>query len=245
MFPKIKNIAYITRDQMIEVDNLMINEYGINLYQMMENSGRNLAYLTKALFLSNDPVGKSVIAVVGTGGNGGGVLAAARRLHNWGAFVQVLITKESQLFKEVPRHQLKILERLNIPIDIKITQDIRSLKVDVILDGVIGYNIKGHPKGSVKRLINFINKSKAKIISLDIPSGMDPDKGTIYIPYIKADATLTLALPKKAFEREEVRLSTGDLYLADISVPDELYNRILKKKSDKKIFSKSEILHII
>ncbi len=75
-FPKIDT------PQMREVDRLMIEDYHIELIQMMENAGRCLAILTKERFFDGDVEGKHIIVLAGTGGNGGGALVAARRLHN-------------------------------------------------------------------------------------------------------------------------------------------------------------------
>ncbi len=73
-------IPYLTTEQMIEVDRAMIEDFGIELLQMMENAGRALAHLARARFLGDDPLDKRVIVMAGTGGNGGGALVCARRL---------------------------------------------------------------------------------------------------------------------------------------------------------------------
>ena len=80
MIPPPVEIPFLTTDQMREVDRLMIEEYGLELIQMMENAGRNLAGAGRDLFLAGDPVGQRVAILCGTGGNGGGGLVAARRL---------------------------------------------------------------------------------------------------------------------------------------------------------------------
>ena len=82
-----EEIPFLTTRQMIEVDRLMTAEYGIDLVRMMENAGRNLARLAVDRFFDGDPSGKRVTVLAGTGGNGGGVLVAARRLHAWGACI--------------------------------------------------------------------------------------------------------------------------------------------------------------
>ncbi len=82
-------VPFITTDQMREVDRAMIEDFGISLVQMMENAGRNLAQLARQRFLDGDPRGRRVVVLAGTGGNGGGGLVCARRLHNWGAEVEV------------------------------------------------------------------------------------------------------------------------------------------------------------
>ncbi|HET60384.1 MAG TPA: NAD(P)H-hydrate epimerase, partial [Chloroflexi bacterium] len=73
---------------MREVDRLMIEQFHISLVQMMENAGRNLAALAIERFLDKNPNGKRVVILAGRGGNGGGGLVCARRLHNWGATIQ-------------------------------------------------------------------------------------------------------------------------------------------------------------
>ena len=65
------DIPFLTTDQMREVDRLMIEEYGIELIQMMENAGRTLATTARDLFLSGNPDGRDVTVLCGTGGNEG------------------------------------------------------------------------------------------------------------------------------------------------------------------------------
>jgi len=71
---KIKEIPYLTADQMAEVDRLMVEEFGIHLVQMMENAGSQLAELARNRFLEGDVVGKQVLLLAGSGGNGGGAM---------------------------------------------------------------------------------------------------------------------------------------------------------------------------
>ena len=88
--------------QMIEVDRAMIQDFRIELIQMMENAGRNLADLARSRFLDGDPRGKRVTVLAGSGGNGGGALVAARRLHNWGAAVAVVLAQPATSMTAVP-----------------------------------------------------------------------------------------------------------------------------------------------
>ena len=78
-------IPTVTRAQMEEIDRLMVDELGIELVQMMENAGANLARLARERF---NPA--HVLVAAGTGGNGGGGLVAARHLHNAGIPVTVV-----------------------------------------------------------------------------------------------------------------------------------------------------------
>src|SRR6266487_3608257 len=110
------DLPHLTTEQMIEVDRAMMEDARIELIQMMENAGRNLAHLARMRFFDGNPVGKHVVVLAGTGGNGGGALVCARRLHTWGALVQVVLTHPAENFTPVPAHQLDTLQRLQVPL---------------------------------------------------------------------------------------------------------------------------------
>jgi len=245
MIPKIPadTIPYLTTDQMIEVDRAMMEDYRIDLVRMMENAGRNLAHLARERFLDDDPRGRRVVVLAGTGGNGGGALVAARRLHNYGADVDVFVTKPDDEFAPVPGEQLDLLRRMGI--EIGTPDEIgRVDSADLVLDGVIGYSLKGAPRGEAGVLIRWANGQAAPVLSLDAPSGVDTTTGTVFDPAIRATATMTLALPKEGLRAPGVESHVGDLYLADISVPPELYRRFLGIDLDP-VFARSDIFRLV
>ncbi|MBI3957691.1 MAG: NAD(P)H-hydrate epimerase [Chloroflexi bacterium] len=214
----------LTTEQMREVDRLMIEEYHIELIQMMENAGRNLALLAKRM-LDGDMADRPVVVLAGRGNNGGGGLAAARHLLNWGAWVQLLLTHRPQEYRGVAAHQLSILQAMDAPL--AWAEDGWELPpADLIIDAVIGYGLQGNPTGAAANLIALANSSVAPILSLDAPSGLDTATGHLYSPHIVAAATMTLALPKAGLLTPAARAAVGQLYLADISVPPALYERI-------------------
>jgi NAD(P)H-hydrate epimerase len=238
-----KDIPYLDTQQMIEVDRAMMEDYTINLIQMMENAGRNLAHLARVRFLESDPVGKHVIVMAGTGGNGGGALVCARRLHNWGANVSVYITRRDEDFTPIPAHQLTILHKMNVTV--KPAHEINQAgNADLIIDGLIGYSLKGAPTGSSADLIRWTNRQNTPVLALDVPSGVDTTHGTAFDPAIKATATLTLALPKQGLRAPGVANLVGELYLADISVPPNLYEGTTLGLKVGPLFATSEILRI-
>jgi NAD(P)H-hydrate epimerase len=233
----------LTTEQMVEVDRAMIEDYGIELIQMMENAGRNLAHLARERFLDSNPQGKHVIVLAGRGGNGGGAMVCARRLSNWGATVSVYLPKEEGEFQGVPARQLSILSRMELPIlqpgDTVLSSELGG--ADVIVDGLIGYSLSGSPRGTAAELIRWANEQSTPILSLDTPSGLDTATGKVFDPTIKAAATLTLALPKQGLRtrREQV----GELYLADISVPPALYEKALGLKVGP-LFAESDVIRL-
>src|SRR5262249_20519530 len=215
-------VPELTTAQMVEVDRAMTEDFHIELLQMMENAGRNLAHLARIRFLDGDPRGTRVVVLAGTGGNGGGALVCARRLHTWGAHVQVVVTKEDDAVTPVPAPQLDILRRMQVPIALAaaVTQVSSS---DLIIDGIIGYSLSGAPHGAAAELIRWANAQGTPILALDAPSGVDTTTGAVFDPAIRATATMTLALPKSGLRAPGVEPQVGELYLADISVPPQLY----------------------
>ena len=241
--PFVENVPFVDTRQMIEVDRAMIEDFNILLIQMMENAGRCLAHLARERFFENEPKGKTVVVMAGTGGNGGGALVAARRLHNYGAAVTVYITKPDDAFTPIPKHQLDILRQMKVPI-LPAEEIENAATPDLILDGVIGYSLKGAPRGTAVSLINWANNSGADILALDAPSGVDTTTGTVFDPAIQATATMTLALPKAGLVKAGVDIHVGELYLADISVPPQLYAEPALGLEVGAIFAENDIVRL-
>ncbi len=237
-----KTIPKITTEQMIEVDRLMIEVYGIQLIQMMENAGRALALVAKTVFLNDQLKGKKIAVLAGAGGNGGGALVAARRLISWGATVHVFLTKSE--LTTIPAHQLEILQKMKAPIFQGDKLFNQNDSFDLIIDGIIGYSLKGNPRESAAMMIDWANEQKTQTLALDTPSGIDLTTGSIYYPVIRADATLTLALPKIGLYNAAVKAVRGDLYLGDISVPPVLFQEPSLGFVVDPIFAESDVLLI-
>ena len=236
-------VPHLSTDQMVEVDRAMIEDYGIDLVRMMENAGRALAHLARERFLSGVAEGRHIVSLAGSGGNGGGVLVAARRLHNYGAQVTALVTKAGESLTPVARDQLAILRNMGVAIGD--AEDAGHLEAaHLVLDGLIGYSLRGAPRGAAATLIRWANEQTAPVLSLDAPSGVDTTTGIVLEPAIEATATLTLALPKGGLRNPDVEKNVGDLYLADISVPPKLYARFLGMEVPP-IFAKSDIVQLV
>jgi NAD(P)H-hydrate epimerase len=236
-------VPWLTTEQMIEVDRAMVEDYGIELVQMMENAGRNLGHLARQRFLGGDPRGKNVVVLAGTGGNGGGALVCARRLHNWGADVSAYLALPDVSFTPIPAQQLAIVRRMGVPVRQALEIE-AAASADLVVDGVIGYSLKGAPYGAAAELIHWANDQEAPILALDAPSGVDSTTGTVFDPAIRATATMTLALPKEGLRVPNVEERVGELYLADISVPPELYAEPALGLEVGAMFSGQEILRL-
>lgn len=211
-------VPSVDEAQMREVDRIATEDFGLGILQMMENAGRNLAL--SAMEMIGDPDGKMITIVSGSGGNGGGGLAAARHLHNHGYQVQILLSKPDKDYDGPAKVQSNILKQAGInPQPLENAKKLVS-ESDLILDALIGYSLKGAPRGTILDYIHWINLSKAHVLSLDLPSGVNATTGETPGEVVLADRTVTLALPKPGLANK----TSGDIILADIGIPPEVYH---------------------
>jgi len=221
----------VTAADMAEVDRLAVDEFGIDILQMMEQAGSHLAELVRAE-LGGDLRDRRVIVAIGPGNNGGGGLAAARHLANRGARVRVILARPVNRLSPAGRNQLATLLQMSVDCRVAIYDvpdeelDRELASADAIVDAILGYRASGAPQDGVLWLVDRIARAAAPVISLDVPSGMDPDTGEAAGIAVHATATLTLALPKPGLFSAAGRDHAGRVHLADIGLPAALYRRL-------------------
>ena len=160
-----------------------------------------------------------------------------------GAAVYVFIAKSDKDFKPFPTNQLKTLRQMRISITHSNEISLKK-KLDLIVDGIFGYSLKGNPRGIAAQLIEWANHQSVPSLALDSPSGLDTITGTIFQPASQATATLTLALLKKDFLVSSAKKQIGELYLADISVPLEIYSKPPLELKVSNIFTQNEVIRL-
>ena len=211
-------VPAITAEQMRKVDRIAVEEFGLGILQMMENAGRNLA--ENVLDMLGTTSGQ-VTLLVGGGGNGGGGLCCARHLHNRGFCLHLILDREPAALGEAATAQLHILHAAGLrPLaPEQVEGALRS--ADVVVDALIGYSLRGAPRGRAAELIALSNAHAACVLSLDVPSGLNATTGVAPGVVVRHERTLTLALPKTGLWD-----LSGDLYLADIGIPPEVYRQL-------------------
>lgn len=212
------DVPAVTREQMKEIDRISVEETGPGLLQMMEHAGRSLAELVLAL-LEVDASEARVVVLAGTGGNGGGGICAARHLSLRVGDV-VLCVSDRERLSEAARVQLDTFRHAEGQIIAPGRLD--RVRPDLVVDAVLGYGLEGAPRRVARELIEWSGSSGAPVVSLDIPSGVDSDTGAAPGVFTRPVATLTLALPKIGLAHAE----TGDLWLADLGIPVDVYRRV-------------------
>jgi NAD(P)H-hydrate epimerase len=210
-------VPAVTADGMREIDRIAIEETGPNLFQMMENAGRNLA-LQAIEVIGPAWRERHVVLLAGAGGNGGGGICAARHLANRGADVTLVLAAPLPA-ESVPAFQRHVYEgTAGREIGAGALRDERPA---LIIDALIGYGLSAPARGITAELIAWANESATPILSLDVPSGVDATTGSTPGIAIQPRWTMTLALPKTGLRPD----NCGHLVLADIGIPAGTFRR--------------------
>ncbi|MEK6720991.1 MAG: NAD(P)H-hydrate epimerase [Chloroflexota bacterium] len=225
------DVPAVTSAQMADVDRSAIEDYGVTLLQMMEQAGSHLADVVR-LEVGGDLQGTRVVVAAGPGNNGGGGLVAARHLANRGAHVRVVLARPALRLHEAARHHLATLIAMGTDCCVATYDlddgDLEHLlaRADIVVDALLGYRVRDAPRGETERLIGFVVRSGRPVVSLDLPSGLDPDTGAAPGMTIRALATLTLALPKPGLFTGQGPERAGRIYLGDLGLPEALYTAL-------------------
>jgi NAD(P)H-hydrate epimerase len=214
--PDGRRVPAVTAERMRELDRVAVEETGPELLQMMENAGRSLA--EHALRVADD---RPVTVFAGGGANGGGGLCAARHVHNRGGdrAVRAVLDRPPADLEGAAATQRRILDATTVPVagppDDPGTVD--GLGEGLVVDAVIGYGLDSAPHSAARDLIRATGRAD-RVLSLDVPSGVDATTGDRPGDAVDPDRTLTLALPKTGLVPE-------GLFLADVGIPPAAFER--------------------
>ena len=200
-------------------------ELGLSERILIENASSNLFAEIDKLNL-----GKKVLVISGRGNNGADVLSCARKLYSRGYSVQVAIVTEKELGVEA-LFQKDILEKIKVPITLIKEDNVKILEellkdVDFILEGILGIGVKGSLSPFLVQVISQINNSKKRVVSCDIPSGLDPDTGNILGAAVKADYTISFIAKKRGFFLNEGDKLCGKLIVVDIGISKNILTNV-------------------
>ena len=218
----------VSRDEMRELDRKAIEDYEIPGILLMENAGRNVA--EEVMKMLNKCHNKEIAIICGKGNNGGDGFVIARHLHNKGYDVSVFLLAKSKdvLGDGDAGLNFKIIKNMNISTnEVLSVTDIRHMAGQIsncalIVDAIFGTGLNGELREPAMSVVIKINELKIPVVSVDIPSGLDCNKGKVLGACIKAEMTVTFALPKKGFFVEDGPEHVGNLVVADIGIPMDL-----------------------
>ncbi len=204
-------------EEMRHIDKMAEELGGIPSIVLMENAG--IACTERLLELKKDA--KRVAVFCGKGNNAGDGFVIARHLMNKGLDVSVFLVLGSDFSKDALINY-EILYKMGAEITELSDTDNLKYKImgyDAIIDAIFGTGIRGEISGIAEEVIRTINDYKKFTLSVDIPSGVNGDDGSISGVCIKADATVTFAAYKTGMLLFPGADFTGRVYVADISIP--------------------------
>lgn len=214
----------VTRvSEMRTLDQTAIEHYGIPEELLMENAGQAVYVLLQEQCGIR---GKNIVVLCGLGNNGGDGFVVARLVHSSGGSVKVYILGSPDRFTGAAKANLDILSRL--PVEIHPLSSVEAVQYDVahcdaIVDAIFGTGLSREITGLHREVIEAMNASRARVVSVDIPSGVHGDTGRIMGAAVKADYTVTFGLPKIGNLLFPGYDHCGALYVSHISFPPVMY----------------------
>ena len=215
-----------TAAEMRVIDSRAINDFGILGLVLMENAGYKVARKVEEIL--GDVQSKTICIFAGKGNNGGDGFVAARHLENSGAKVRVLLYGSKEAVTGDAKVNLDILLKTGADI-VEITgeRDLDKVKflaalADCLVDALLGTGFRGEIKGNLAEVVGIISAAGAPVVAVDIPSGIDADSGAVRGVAVKANHTVTIALPKPGLLFQPGAAHAGEITVADIGIPQEV-----------------------
>jgi NAD(P)H-hydrate epimerase len=206
-----------------EVDRLAIEEFGVPGVVLMENAGAGAARLLESL-----GIGGPVAIACGKGNNGGDGLVIARHLELAGHTVRLALACRPEAIRGDAAVNLAIALRSGLAIECLADADQAAWEralagPDWIVDALLGTGASGAPQGVVARAIAAIvavrGSGAARVLAVDLPSGLDCDEGTAAGACVRADATATFVARKRGFDVAGAAAFTGPVHVIGIGAP--------------------------
>ena len=218
------NIPYINAETSALVDKELMGTYNYSIDQLMEIAGLTVAKVVNQEYvLKSKQNNLKIITLCGPGNNGGDGLVASRYLKEFGNEVEILYPKKNtknplyeRLITQCQNYGILINEKI---FETKEEYEKIFEKNDIIIDALFGFSFKGEIRQPFKTIIEAMKKFENKIISVDIPSGFDIDKGNIFDTFIPK-GLVSLTLPKLCSKDFK-----GEHFLGGRFVPKKLFEK--------------------
>ena len=205
--------------EMREIDRATTAKFGLPSLTLMENAGSAVARFA----LLRYPEANRITVVCGKGNNGGDGFVAARKLHEAGRDVTVVLLGSPDETKGDAREMLRRLplSPTSVTSSHELTRTASLFRhTNLIVDAIFGTGFRPPLPELASGAVEFIKESTAPVISVDIPSGADADSFEIEQPHgCRSSAIVTFTAPKPGIVFSA--LTRGPIVVADIGSPDE------------------------
>lgn len=197
-----------------------LTKAGVSLAELMRRAGSAAAQEVERL----EDV-SSVVVLAGLGNNGGDGWVAAERLMAQGMQVTVVTPIEPEQIESNLAHVVAVnAQRAGVPIEVAPPREqLEELlgTADVILDALLGTGFHGEPKAPFDIWIDCVNASGARVVAVDVPSGLSAQSGHAPGACIMADVTVTMLSLKPGLLSDEGRDVTGAIVVAPLAEQTE------------------------
>jgi NAD(P)H-hydrate epimerase len=228
----------ITSEQMYKIEENGHALLGMKRLLMMENAGHGTADLLHQRF-GDSLKTKKIVAVCGSGNNGGDAFVACRHLAacHINNITALLLVPPGKIRTQEAKINWRIIGRMKSIKKIVMANgqtdglsravEVEIQGADIILDGLIGTGVKGGIKEPYSSAFDRVNESDAFVLAIDIPSGIDPNTGNPSNKCIKANATVTFHRVKRGLNI--AKQYTGHVQVEPIGIPPEAEEGVLAK----------------
>lgn len=201
-------------EQIQEIDRLATSRFGLPARDLMDCAGARMAE-----FIRDDeswPRDRDVWVLCGPGKNGGDGQVLARHLRSWGFRVRVWPRETWAESPALPVLSASDFARAELPS----SQELASAAL--IVDALFGVGLNRPLDGFFRDLVSRVNASGRPVIAVDVPSGLDADRGIAWGDRVRATRTLTCGLAKPGFFLQDGPASCGRVHVLKIGFPLEL-----------------------
>jgi ADP-dependent NAD(P)H-hydrate dehydratase / NAD(P)H-hydrate epimerase len=209
--PMLRSVALLTTAQMAEADRRTIAA-GMPGIDLMERAGEAVA---RAVLHTKGVSGRPVHVFCGPGNNGGDGLIAARILRDHGLPTRVgLLQERPTLAGDAAR----AADRFGGPFETLAELDVPH--GTIIVDALFGAGLSRPLDGGAAEAVARINRSGATVIAVDVPSGVDGNRGAVLGTAVQAHTTVTFFTRKPGHLLWPGRSLCGDILVADIGISE-------------------------
>jgi NAD(P)H-hydrate epimerase len=217
----------LTAEEMKECDRETIENRKVSGESLMDKASLGAAKAASKML--GEVRGKQIAVLCGKGNNGGDGFGTSLYLGQMGASIKVYllgspdeITSDAKIFFD----KLKQLSHGNAGVEIlefeKDADTISLDRFDLVIDAILGTGLSSEPKDAAKKAIDLMSKAASPILSIDVPSGIDSNKGTLYSSSTRAAATVTMGNIKRGLIMNDGKENSGKLFVANIGMPLDL-----------------------
>ncbi len=217
----------LTAAEMARIDRLTTERAGVPSLDLMENAGRSVVE-----FLAEEygPLSRQKIVVVcGKGNNGGDGMVVARRLRQQGLAPRVLLLADPKSLKGDAAVNYQRLAELAPPQVVEELSAWTRATADLgdstlLVDALLGTGLAKPLQGFLLEVVRSLTSTfpQARVVAVDLPSGLSADTGEVIGEFVRADASVTFTAPKRAHVFPPACEHVGKWVVRNIGTPPEV-----------------------